>query len=510
MRRLLIVCVLSFIGFSSTAALAVDEDSQTNDVAENDVAESEVVEDDVSHADTATVSESIDPLADLTGRPDAPDLSENQLWDDFDEAFGRFQDYLAESDEAPAETQTGFRSRVRAIGAAMDVRDLLDALLAGDSLTKDEALGAQDSFLTVQQVMGSMMVDIGECARAVDVLRTLENNPETHERALLLKGTQRWLGRAQRCVERQDLEQQIAEREFEADEEELQRLRARLETSKSKEAEAEEEERRDESDELTLSRDELLGLLRQSAASRHERSALDSLFSDKRKGLPTHEYGITVYGGMTHFANFAIRALLEPNTRVEPKARGHYGGSFFVRKKERKRDISLNYDYTSFDLSSHWWLRKNKPRADAKWLDIGMLPKHTITVGIDRNFVFGKKERFHFHIGGMFGLMILPNHSFPKEDVDPGACLVGISKDKNGHIDRFVEGGACYDKLKDEGKTVKLPPVLPSIGLRLGARYVIADRVQVGVQGGFQDGYFFANGVLGVIVGKKYREGERP
>lgn len=503
MRRLLIVSVLSFIGFSSNAALAAD------DILETD----EVIEGNSNEADKATiaepVAEPVDPLADLKGRPDAQSLSEDKLWDDFDEAFGRFQDYLAESDEAPAETQTGFRSRVRAIGAAMDVRDLLDALLSGDSLSKDEALGAQDSFLTVQQVMGSMMVDIGECARAVDVLRTLESNPETHERTLLLKGTQRWLGRAERCVERQDLERQIAARESEADEEELKRLRSRLETSKSEDAEADEEERRDESDELTLSRDELLGLLRQSAASRHDKSALDSLFGDKRKGLPTHEYGISFYGGIAHSANFVIRALMEPGVRVEPKARGQYGGSFFVRKKARKRDISLNYDYTSFDFESHWWLRKNQGRGNAKWLDIGMVPKHTITVGIDRNFVLGKKERFHIHIGGLFGMMILPNNSYNRDRVDRGACLIGVNNQKSGYLDRFQEGGLCYNQREDQGRA-KLPPVLPSIGLRAGMRYVIADRVQVGVQGGFQDGYFFANGVLGVIVGKKYREGERP
>lgn len=505
MRRLLSVSVLILIGFSSSAAFAVDEALETDEAVEDQAVEETATAEPV----VEPVEEPIDPLADLKGRPDAHSLSEDALWNDFDEAFGRFQDYLAESDEAPAETQTGFRSRVRAIGAAMDVRDLLAALLAGDSLSQDEALGAQDSFLTVQQVMGSMMVDIGECARAVDVLRTLERNPETQERALLLKGTQRWLGRAERCVERQALERQIAARESEADEEELARLRAQLETSKSEDAQADAEDRQAESDELTLSRDELLDLLRQSAASRHDSSALESLFGDQRKGLPTHEYGITVYGGIAHAPNFAIRALMEPGTRVEPKARGQYGGSFFVRKKARTRDISLNYDYTSFDFENHWWLRKNQARANAKWLDIGMVSKHTITVGIDRNFVFGEKERFQIHIGGMFGMMILPNNSYNRDKVAKGACLIGVANSKEGHVDRFEEGGLCYNQREDDGR-VKLPPVLPSIGLRAGMRYVIADRVQVGVQGGFQDGYFFANGVVGVIVGKKYREGERP
>src|SRR5699024_3269385 len=101
---------------------------------------------DEASSDEAPQKEIIDPLADLEGRPDAPSLNSDRLWDDFDEAFGRFQDYLAESEEAPAETQTGFRSRVRAIGAAMDVRDLLGALLDGDSLSEDEALGAEDSY----------------------------------------------------------------------------------------------------------------------------------------------------------------------------------------------------------------------------------------------------------------------------------------------------------------------------------------------------------------------------
>src|SRR5699024_9931896 len=116
------------------------------------------------------------------------------------------------------------------------------------SLSEDEALGAEDSYLTVQQVMGSMMVDIGECRRAIDVLQTLESDPETHDRALLLKATRRWLGKAERCVERQDLEAQIAARESEASDEELSRLRAQFEASKSEEARADEADEQEEID----------------------------------------------------------------------------------------------------------------------------------------------------------------------------------------------------------------------------------------------------------------------
>src|SRR5690625_849360 len=506
MRRLLIVLCISFTGLSSSSLAASSE--TTADAVQDDVLVTD--EQPETAPKPAVVEQRVDPLAEYKGRPDANALTVDTLWGDFDEAFGRFQDYLAESEEAPADTQTGYRSRVRAIGAAMEVRDLLGALLQSGELNADEALGAQDSFLTVQQVMGSMMVDIGECQRATKVLRDLENNPDTHERTLLLKGTSRWLAKAERCVERQKLEAQIAARESEADEEELARLRAQLESSKSEEARADERDRLEESDDLTLSRGELLDLLRQSAASRHEKSALDTRFGTARKGLPTHEYGINLYGGINHTPNFASRGLLEPGVRVEPAPRGHYGIAFFVRKNARKRDISLNYDYTSFDFGEHWWLRKNQARGDAKWLDIGMVTKHTITVGVDRNFVFGAKERFQIHIGGLFGLSVLPNNTYDREKVDLG-CLVGVNKDKSGHLDRFQEGGVCYDDSRklDDGR-VKLPPILPSIGLRAGLRYVIADRVQIGAQGGFQDGYFFANGVVGVIVGRKFRDGERP
>lgn len=524
MRRLLIVSLFAIAGASSTAYAADDVSNTSDEVVLIDSEEENIgatKEDDVddvgeeaeSRVDARTpetpVQETrIDPLEGYNGRPDAKRLTTDTLWDDFDDAFGRFQDFLAESEEAPAETQTGFRSRVRAIGAAMEVRDLLGALLDSGELSTDESIGAQDSYLTVQQVMGSMMVDIGECERAVKVLRKLENNPDTHERALLLKGTKRWLAKAERCDERQKLEAQIAAREFEADEEELARLRRQLESSKDEEARADAQDRIEESDDLTLSRGELLDLLRQSAASRHEKSALDTLFGTARKGLPTHEYGINLYAGIGHTPNFIIRGMMEPGMRVEPEPRGHYGLAFFVRKNARKRDISLNYDYTSFDLGEHWWLRKDQPRGDARWLDIGMVTKHTITVGVDRNFVFGAKERFQIHIGGLFGLSVLPNNAYDRSKVKLG-CLIGINKEKKGHLDRFQEGGECYDRRDPDGR-VKLPPVLPSLGLRAGLRYVIADRVQVGVQGGFQDGYFFANGVVGVIVGRKFRPGERP
>lgn len=445
----------------------------------------------------------IDPLAHIVGRPDAAKLSLDDLWTEFEIAFANFERDLAATDEANPDTQTGFRNYVQAIDSATSVRDLLGAMLKRTELDEADRLDALDSFLTIEQVSGSLMVEIQECQRGAELLRRLLANPETVERRLLLQGTTQWLAKADRCIERQRLQSQIAAREAQADDAEVARLRQQLADAEIEDARIDRNERAAGEDELVLSRAELLELLRESSGERRGGSLFSSFLTHPRAHLPSHEFGLSVRGGITHVPNFVLGMMYELHGTAEAEAQ--FGGSFFVRKHARRRDISLNYDYTMLDLGESWWVQKGKSRGSARHIEL-VTPKHTITVGIDRNFVIGRQERFHIHIGGLFGFSILSESSFDRSRVDSGACLIGISGATSGHLELFEPGGACYEAYDvSRQDPLKIPAILPSLGMRAGVRYVIADRVQLGVEGGLHDAYFYTNASIGVIVGRKFK-----
>lgn len=492
MRNLWFASVMLALTSVTTIVWAADTDASS--AVANGEAESNALNDAIPPA-------VVDPLADIPGRPDAKNLAIDELWNEFELAFATFESDLDATADAPPDTQTGFRNYVQAIRSAKDVRDLLGALLDGGELNEEEELDALDSYLTIAQVAGSLMVEIQQCERGADTLRELSNNPDTLDRPLLLQGTVQWLAKAERCIERQRLQTQIAERESMADEQELERLRNELAQAVSEDKRITESEQADADDQLVLTRAELLALLRESADER--RRADQGPWQHPRAHLPSHEYGFSFRGGVTHFPNFVLEMVYERHG--ESAFQRQFGGSFFVRKNERKRDIALNYDYTSLDFGEAWWLRKSKRRSTARWTELHS-SKHTITVSLDRNFPIGKSERFQFHIGGLFGFSLMPNLVDRRMQVNAGNCLVGVSGSIRGHAERFDPGGACYDE-QDPSRTdrVGIPKVLPSLGLRLGMRYVIADRVQLGVEGGFHDFYFYSNASIGVIVGRQYK-----
>lgn len=509
MRNLLLACTISAMSWASIPAWADDANGGAADEDAASIALTEETTDDAPEA-TATAEAPapveppapIDPLAHIEGRPDAPTLSTDDLWTEFEVAFANFERDLAMTEDAPPTSQTGFRNYVQAIDSAAQVRDLLRALLDSGDLADEDRLDATDSVLTIDQVAGSLMVEIEQCEAGAENLRVLLQRPETQERPLLLQGATQWLGKAERCVERQRLQAQLAERESLASEDELQRLRQEIADAESATAQIEAREASGQDDELVLSRAELLSILRESAGERRADGIYSDLFTHPRAHLPSHEFGFAFRGGITHVPNFMLSALYERHGTAV--AEPLYGGSFFVRKNERLREISLNYDHTYLDLGAEWWVRRNKTRGSSRWTEIHGT-KHTVSVGLDRNFPLGKRERFQFHIGGLFGFSILPNLVDDRTRVDAGACLIGVSGDTAGHLERFEPGGACVGAL-DPTRTdrVGIPKFLPSLGLRGGMRYVIADRVQIGAEAGVQDFYFFANATIGIIVARRF------
>lgn len=455
-------------------------------------------------------------LTHITGRVDAASLESSVLWTEYEVAFATFEDRIAKTDSDRPTTARGHRLYVDAIEASINLRDLLQELLKRpDQLSGEERVDALDSFLTIEQVAGSLMVEIEECKLATTTLRGLMNRPETQEREILVQSTQRWLDNAERCVVRQNLEDTIASQEASADQAELQRLRGQLAAAQATEGEerAAQAEASASGDELVLSRSELLQILRSSAEERRAQFGGDfDFFVHPRANIPTHEYGFEFRGGFLRSPEFGLDIMYDVHaSHWDPRINMTYGGSFFVRKNRRSQ-LSLNVDWADLQTDDHWWVQRRRARSAAKWVenDAKLL---SITMGVDVIAPLTKNERLQFYFGGLFGISANVGSVYTTK-VDAGTCLTGVSGSKTGETDRFEPGGVCFPTIGGESTPVldastrssaNIPVVLPSIGLQLGLRYVIADRVQLSVGGGLRDIYFYGNVGIGVIVARKYK-----
>lgn len=449
---------------------------------------------DSSQAVAATSSNS----ANQTSSSNLSSVPLEQLWERFASVSSDFNALLDSSQSTAPNSQTGYRQRVNAIQKASELRAIVAEILQRNVLSREDEQSAIDTFLTAQQVKGSLMVDIGDCKEAKSILQELANDPATKKRKLLLDATNKWVTKAQRCYERQLAEEQLASEQRAKEQEELKQLQDEIRAAELK-------KRNDEIARLQRELDE--AKRRELEADVHDnRSGVANNLRDvPRTDAPKEEekppspkqLGLGLSIGMSQVPEFIPG--LAYSLHGSPKLALMGGGFFFIRKNDKKRDITINYDATAVDFGSSWWLKNDHAAGDAKWLEL-RVPKHTITVGVERNFMLDKKKNFHFHLGALFGLSILPSTTFVRQTVDPGQCLYDIPDgDMGPYTERFAVSGACHDARVDDGH-LKLPPVLPSIGLRLGFRYIIANRVQVGVQGGVQDGYFFGQIAAGVIL----------
>lgn len=450
-------------------------------------------------------------LTHVQGRPDASSLDAATLWTEYEVAFATFEDRIAKIDSDRPTTARGHRLYVDAIEASINLRDLLQELLnRPEELSGEERVDALDSFLTIEQVAGSLMVEIEECEQGHRTLRALMDRAETQERAILVQSTQRWLDNADRCLVRQKLEDTIAAQEASSDQADLERLRGQLAAARADEGQERAAQAEADGDALVLSRAELLAILRSSAEERRAQFGSDfDFYVHPRAHIPTHEYGFEFRGGILRTPEFALDMMFDVHaSHWDPKINTTFGGSFFVRKNRRSQ-LALNVDWADLATDDHWWVQKRRARSAAKWVenDAALL---SITFGVDVVAPITKNERFQFYFGGLFGISTNLGDVYTTK-VDPGLCLTGVSGSKTGHTERFEVGGLCYPSvdspvvIEDSRTTASIPVILPSIGMQMGFRYVIADRVQLSIGGGLRDIYFYGNAGIGVIVARKYK-----
>lgn len=479
-------------------------------------------------ADEAT-AEPPNPVDLIQGRPDAPELATGELWEAYESTYATFERRLTAVEEADPRSTTGYRVYIDAIESSMQLSDLLEELLNRDGeLSAEEEVAALDSLLTIRQVVGSMLVEIQECERAAEILEPLAAREETLERPLLYQGTQRWLQSAQRCIERQALEAEVRAAEEEGYQAEVARLREELAAAQAREEELREEQQAQEEraarateagaegqeagaggasgdEEIRMSRGELLALLRMSATDRQ--AAYQEAPTPEPDTTPRMEYGFQFYGGVIGTPDFALDALFDvhPNHWRNGSRNYTLGGEFFFRKR-RSSALSVGLHYTDLGTETHWWVRNNKPRGDAKWTE-NNLQTLTAAFGFETIAPLDRRERLQFFFNIHLGLSFVLG-DFVQTEVDE-SCLSVPPDAENGGAADFRAGGSCLptpDAPAVDPSTRDsdvLPPVLPSVGIGLGLRYMIADRVQIGVETGFRDVYFYGTGNIGVIFARR-------
>lgn len=181
-----------------------------------------------------------------------------------------------------------------------------------------------------------------------------------------------------------------------------------------------------------------------------------------------------------------------------------WGGEFVIRDPGRQ-ELVIGLDWTDLRMRDTFWLGRNDPIRKAEWteFDIRLL---NADVGFRGVTAIGRDGPFQLYYGAALGLGIVVGNIWQTQ-VDRFSCDPMPERASRDADVLIAPNGACFDDdgqpvLRDNRSAVKwLLPVMPSLELMAGARYVIADHYVIGTEIGFRSLYAFA----GVNVGYQFR-----
>jgi hypothetical protein len=468
------------------------------------------------------------------GRPDAPDMTTDELWDAYAQTQGRFEGLLSQSESLDPETTTGSRVYAQTIETGVELQDLLQELISRENeLSDEEMMVGTDSLLTIQQVLGSLFVEVSECRRGKEMLGELREDPRVDDRPVLQESTERWYNNAVRCVERQRVEEEIARARQEGHEEDVSRLEQELSSARQAEEEAETEASgtgsgtEDDEDTIRLSRTELMNVLRMSQQEREQAYGSQGQYEPAGPPGPRREFGLAVFGAAIGSPDFALDLFFDEHASTWSDGGNFNAGFEFFVRKHRRVSHGFRFTYANLHTEDHWWIQNNAERGDAKWVENNLQPLG-ITYRYEAIAPIGNKERFHIYFGLDFGVNIIPSGQWSQREVNdaPGSpCFQSTDPaETDGDLGPFQSGGACGpDQVRavldgtsstnifgtNEVDDTVLPPILPSIGFGIGFRYMIADIVGVGIEAGWRDFYAYAGGKLEFIIAKQKSEAQK-
>lgn len=227
-------------------------------------------------------------------------------------------------------------------------------------------------------------------------------------------------------------------------------------------------------------------------------------------------FGMNAVGGIHHVPNFLVGAFFDRHIgHWDDGAKFFYGGEFVFRFNDQ-HDLLLTIDYANYTTQDGWWLEKDKNATAAEWVHNDM---HALAITVGWNGIANLDKKKRVQIYGGIGLGVtLKFGDFNKAKVRLGCVDPSTNTDV---YDTLTPDGTCPE---DSGRVLidqdssgeitdwtqeKIPAILPSIHATLGFRYLIADTVSIGVEGGWKTVAFYGGLKVGFVVGKSNAKRER-
>lgn len=224
-------------------------------------------------------------------------------------------------------------------------------------------------------------------------------------------------------------------------------------------------------------------------------------------------FGINIFSGLHYTPKFALNALLDrsiPHWRDHPKT--VFGAELLLRFNNRN-DAILAVDWADFRTRDGWWLEKGLDDTATDWVE-NDLRALTITLAWNAVAPLDARERFQIYGGLGLGAAIRLGE-FKKAELnvncvdtshDP-AFFTGATPDTycpNRPGTQMLLNRNAQGEVTD-WEIERIPRVLPSLLLNLGLRYIIADTISIGIEGGFKTAAFYGGLKIGVVAGKRVR-----
>lgn len=221
--------------------------------------------------------------------------------------------------------------------------------------------------------------------------------------------------------------------------------------------------------------------------------------------------GVNLRGYVHNVPNFILGSFLEEyQSHWDGSPKYIFGGELVFRRNE-KTDIIVGLDWADYRTKDGWWLQNDEPIASSDWVENSM---RTVTLSVEWNAIANLDQKNRAQIYGGVGLgAAFRLGNFTKWDVPEGCFARGTDI---GLISSYSPTDMCpnlsgVDLVQDgsvDGEAnsrhyEKIPRVLPSLILTAGFRYLIADVVSIGIEGGFKTAGFYGGLELGFITGKR-------
>ena len=193
-----------------------------------------------------------------------------------------------------------------------------------------------------------------------------------------------------------------------------------------------------------------------------------------------------------------------------------FGGEMLLRMN-RSNDIILGVDVADFSTTNGWWLDNGEPPTSADWGENNM---RLVTVAIEWNGIttLTNDGRMQFYYGAGLGAAVRLGE-FRKYPINTECLPAGSTVEILGSLQRGMPCGdgtsdAVQGDSPEEQRALStlenIPAVLPALNITMGFRYLIADVVSIGIEGGFKTAALYGGLEVGFLVGQHRRRPSSP